>query len=90
MIAGNQIGRDDWQMQHDLIGLSFYEVSDQYKRKFLTLHSHFTTIEHHPLKRLMEEFRKWLPSYITEKQNKIKTASQMMWGATKEASVYTQ
>jgi hypothetical protein len=30
--------KDDLALTNDLIGLSFYTVSDQYKRKFLTLH----------------------------------------------------
>ena len=57
---------------NDLIGLTFYPVSEQYRRKFLTLHQHFQ-FEHHPLRKLMEEFRKWLiDTYIKDKYQKIK------------------
>ena len=33
--------KDELALTNDLIGLTFYQVSDQYKRKFLTLHQHF-------------------------------------------------
>lgn len=59
----------DSSYQVDLIGLSFYRCSDQYKRKFITLHQHFQ-FEHHPLRKLMDEFRRWLlESYIKEKMH---------------------
>jgi hypothetical protein len=32
--------KDELKMQYDLIGLSFYGVSDAYKKKFMTVHSH--------------------------------------------------
>ena len=68
--------RDDLALTNDLIGLSFYEVSDQYRRKFLTLHTHFQ-FDHHPLRKLMEEYRKWMELFIKEKQGKIKQAASM-------------
>lgn len=68
--------RDDLALTNDLIGLSFYEVSDQYRRKFLTLHTHFQ-FDHHPLRKLMEEYRKWMEQFIKEKQSKIKQAASM-------------
>ena len=63
--------KDELTITNDLIGLTFYEVSDQYKKKFLTLHQHFQ-FEHHPIRKLMEEFRKWLESFIKDKLGKIK------------------
>jgi hypothetical protein len=68
--------KDDLALTNDLIGLSFYEVSDQYRRKFLTLHTHFQ-FDHHPLRKLMEEYRKWMEHFIKEKQGKIKQAASM-------------
>lgn len=32
--------QEDNQITIDLIGLNFYTVSDEYKRKFLTIHAH--------------------------------------------------
>lgn len=58
-------------MPQDIIGTGFYSVSDVYKRKFLTLYSHFK-FEHHPLRRLLDEFKRWLQGFIIEKQGKIK------------------
>ena len=58
-------------MPQDIIGTGFYSVSDVYKRKFLTLYSHFK-FEHHPLRRLLDEFKRWLQGFIIEKQEKIK------------------
>lgn len=68
--------KDEMTPTYDLIGLSFYGVSDQYKRKFLTLHQHFQ-FDHHPLRKLMDEFRKWLESFIKDKLSKIKKAAHM-------------
>ena len=53
-------------MANDLIGLSFYTVSEQYKKKFITLHSHLQ-FEHHPIRKLIDEFRKWMEEFIKEK-----------------------
>jgi hypothetical protein len=63
--------KDELKMQHDLIGLTFYGVSDAYKRKFITLHSHLL-FDHHPIRKLMDEFRKWFDHFIKDKQIKIK------------------
>jgi hypothetical protein len=63
--------RDELKMQHDLIGLSFYGVSDAYKRKFITVHSHLQ-FDHHPIRKLMDYFRKWFEHFIKDKQLKIK------------------
>ena len=60
----------------DIIGTGFYSVSDVFKRKFLTLHSHFK-FDHHPLRRLLEEFKRWLQSFISEKQGKIKDMAML-------------
>lgn len=68
--------KDELTLTNDLIGLTFYQVSDQYRRKFLTLHTHFQ-FEHHPLRKLMEEFRKWLETFIKEKLGKIKQAASL-------------
>jgi hypothetical protein len=37
----------------------------------LTVHSHFQ-IENQPLRRLLDEFKKWLHAFISEKQTKIR------------------
>ena len=66
--------KDDLTLTNDMIGLTFYLVSDQYKRKFLTLHSHFQ-FEHHPIRKLMEEFRKWLESFVKNKLQQIKVGA---------------
>ena len=64
-------------MPQDIIGTGFYSVSDVYKRKFLTLHSHFK-FKHHPLRRLLDEFKRWLQGFITEKQGKIKEMAMVI------------
>jgi hypothetical protein len=61
-------------MTSDLIGLTFYEVSDSYKKKFLTIYSHLQ-FEHHPIRKILDEFRKWLEDYIREKNSSIKQAT---------------
>lgn len=53
-------------MTIDLIGLAFYGVSDEYRRKFLTIHAHLQ-FEHHPIRKLLDEFRKWLEDFLKEK-----------------------
>ena len=63
--------KDELKMQHDLIGLTFYGVSDAYKRKFITVHSHLQ-FDHHPIRKLMDFFRKWIEHFIKDKQLKIK------------------
>ena len=68
--------KDELKMQHDLIGLTFYGVSDAYKRKFITLHSHLQ-FDHHPIRKLMDEFRKWFDHFIKDKQIKIKQGLQL-------------
>lgn len=64
-------------MTNDLIGLSFYSVSEQYKRKFLTLHSHLQQFDHHPIRKFMDEFRKWLDEFMKEKNIQIKHGASM-------------
>lgn len=70
-------------MAHDLIGLTFYNANGQYKRKFITLHSHFQ-FDHHPLRKLLEEFKHWLETFIRDKQGKIKTSSELFQMETPE------
>lgn len=53
-------------MPMDCIGLSFYHVSDEYKRKFLTIYAHLQ-FEHHPIRKLLDEYRKWLEDFLKEK-----------------------
>lgn len=79
--------KDELKMQHDLIGLSFYGVSDAYKRKFITVHSHLQ-FDHHPIRKLMDEFRKWFDHFIKEKQLKIKQGHYFY--APEEHSSYIQ
>lgn len=33
--------KEESMMTNDIIGLSFYQVSEAYRKKFLTLYSHF-------------------------------------------------
>ena len=61
---------DEYKLQHDLIGLSFYEVSEAYKKKFITVLSHLQ-FDHHPLRKLIDCFRYWLKHFIKDKQSKI-------------------
>ena len=74
-------------MQYDLIGLSFYGVSDGYKRKFMTVHSHLL-FEHHPIRKLMGEFRNWFERFVKEKQSKIKQGLSLY--SASEHSKYLQ
>src|SRR3569833_26447 len=47
-------GTDD-----EKIGLNFFTMSDQLKKKILTLHSHLQ-FDHHPLKKVIQIFRESL------------------------------
>eukprot|EP00347_Sterkiella_histriomuscorum_P004161 403361523 len=68
-------GQEESIMKYDLIGLSFYEVSDLYKKKFLVLYSHFKDHDQFPIRKLMDEYRKWLEDFIFEKQDQIKRSA---------------
>lgn len=58
--------QEENQMIIDLIGLTFYGVSDEYRRKFITIHAHLQ-FEHHPIRKLLDVFRKWLEDFLKEK-----------------------
>ena len=51
-------------MSTDIIGLSLFAVKDSFKKKLLTLFSHLTTYDHHPLRKIIQEFRSFLDNYI--------------------------
>ena len=44
-------------MQTDIIGLSLFSVRDTFKKKLLTLFTHLSSYDHHPLKKIMQSFR---------------------------------
>lgn len=62
-------------MQIDVIGLSLFSVKDTFKKKLLTLHTHLSSYEHHPLKKILTEFRIFLDNYIQTKKQDIKKAN---------------
>jgi hypothetical protein len=64
-------------MQSDIIGLSLFSVKDSFKKKLLTLYSHLTLYDHHPLRKLIQEFRSFLDNYIQTKRADIKVANNL-------------
>jgi hypothetical protein len=62
--------------EHDIIGLCFYETTEQYKLKFQTLLAHLG-FDHHPIRKLMDIFRAWIENFIKEKHLDIKQAAGM-------------
>lgn len=50
-------------MRHDLIGITFYTISDDYKKRFMVLFSHFVNGDLErwfPIRKLLDKFREWI------------------------------
>ena len=62
-------------MQTDIIGLSLFSVRDTFKKKLLTLFTHLSSYDHHPLKKIMQSFRTFVEQYIQSKKSDIKRAN---------------
>jgi hypothetical protein len=64
-------------MKDDIIGLSFYTISNDYKRRFSVLYSHFKNddLGRFPIRKLLEKYREWLENYISDKSRSIEASA---------------
>ncbi len=61
---------EEGQTSLDTIGLAFYEINQGYRRKFWTMSSHLQ-FDHHPIRKLLDEYRRQLEDFIKDKNRNI-------------------
>lgn len=72
--------QDEVIMKYDLIGHTFYEISDSLKKRFMVLYSHFVKdeLERFPIRKLIDSYREWIESFIYQKSMSIEQGTRLV------------